>query len=97
MYSARCKNLTRIFRRHVRTGERPGEVYAYSISFWSLEEVRKEQVQEIEKLKNLVWPLTPSKGMDIENKVKMLEESLQTIDKFMEWENKEYDNMVQKS
>ena len=54
-------------------------------------------MQEIAKLKNLCWPLTPSKRMDIENKIKMLEESLQTIDKFMEWENKKYDGVVQKS
>lgn len=94
MYTARCKNLSGIFRRHVRKGNRPGEAYAYSISISSLEDVRKEQVQEIKKLNNLVWPLTPSKRMDIEDKVKMLEESLQTIDKFMEWENKEHDGVV---
>lgn len=94
MYSARCKNLSGVFRRHARTRERPGEAYAYSVSVFSLEDVRKEQVQEIKKLKNLVWPLTPSKRMEIEDKVKMLEESLQTIDKFMEWENKEHDGVV---
>lgn len=94
MYTTRCKNLSGIFRRHVRTGGRPGEAYAYSVSVGSLEYVRKEQVQEIKKLKNLLWPLTPSKRMEIEDKVKMLEESLQTIDKFMEWENKEHDGVV---
>lgn len=94
MYTTWCKNLKRIFCRHVRKGNRPGEAYAYDISIFSLEDVRKEQVQEIAKLKNLVWPLTPSKRMDIEDKVKMLEESLQTIDKFMEWENKKYDGVV---
>lgn len=94
MSSSRCKNLWRIFNRHVQEGERPGEVYAYSISFWSLEEVRKEQVREIAKLKNLSSPLTLSKRMEIEDRVKMLEESLQTIDKFMEWENKEHDGVV---
>ena len=94
MYSARCKNLSRIFHRHVRTGKRPGETYAYNVSILSLKYVRKEQVQEIKKLKNLSFPLTTSKRMDIENKVKMLEESLQTIDKFMEWENKSRDGVV---
>lgn len=88
MSSSRCKNLWRIFNRHAREGKRPGEAYAYSVSVFSLEEVRKEQVQEIVKLKNLVWPLTPSKRMGIEDKVKMLEESLSTIDLFMEWESK---------
>lgn len=42
MYTARCKNLSGVFRRHARTGERPGEAYAYGVSFLSLEDVRKE-------------------------------------------------------
>lgn len=88
MESARCKNLRRIFLRHTHKGESASEVYAYSVSFVSLEELRKEQVREIEKLKINNWPYSPTERMMIEDKIKWLEESLQTIDKFMEWENK---------
>lgn len=92
MISTQCKNLRGIFLRHAKKGERPGEVYAYSISFRSLEEARKEQVQEIARIKDK--PENPSFRSSRENKIKMLEESLQTIDKFMEWENKEHDGVV---
>lgn len=86
MYSTQCKNLRRIFLRHAQKGERPGEAYAYSISFGSLEEAQKEQVQEIAKIKNeLDNPLFRSTR---EDKIKRMEESLQTIDKFMEWESR---------
>lgn len=86
MISAQCKNLRGIFLRHVREGERPGVVYAYNIFFESLEEARKVQVQEIARLKNK--PDNPSFLSSREDKIKRLEESLSTIDKFMEWENK---------
>ena len=86
MYSVQCKNLSGVFRRHVRTGERPGEAYAYSISFRSLEEAQKEQVQEIAKIKNELD--NPLFRLSREDKIKMLEESIQTIDKFMEWESR---------
>ena len=86
MISTQCKNLRRIFLRHAQKGERPGEAYAYSISFRSLEEARKVQVQEIAKIKN--EPDNPSFLSSREDKIKRLEESLSTIDKFMEWENK---------
>lgn len=86
MNSTQCKNLRRIFLRHAQKGERPGEVYAYSIYFRSPEEAQKEQVQEITKIKSN--PENPFFRSSREDKIKMLEESLQTIDKFMEWENK---------
>lgn len=86
MDSTWCKNLREIFLRHAKKGERPGEAYAYSISFGSLEEARKEQTQEIAKIKSM--PDNPSFRSSREAKIKRLEESLQTIDKFMEWENK---------
>ena len=86
MNSTQCKNLRRIFLCHAQKGERPGEPYAYSISFGSLEEARKEQVQEITKIKDK--PENPSFRSSRKEKIKMLEESLQTIDKFMEWESK---------
>ena len=92
MISTQCKNLRGIFLRHAKKGERPGEAYAYSFSFRSLKEAQKEQVQEIAKIKNR--PENPSFRSSRENKIKMLEESLQTIDKFMEWENKEHDGVV---
>ena len=92
MNSTQCKNLRRIFLRHAQKGERPGEAYAYSFSFRSLEEAQKEQVQEIAKIKNMPDNLLFRSSR--ENKIKMLEESLQTIDKFMEWENKEHDGVV---
>lgn len=86
MISTQCKNLRRIFLRHAQKGERPGEAYAYSVSFMSLEEARKEQVQEIAKIKNT--PDNPLFRSSRKEKIKMLEESIQTIDKFMEWESK---------
>lgn len=92
MYSAQCKNLRRIFLRHARKAGHPGEAYVYSISFRSLKEAQKEQVQEIAKIKNR--PDNPSFRSSRKEKIKMLEESLQTIDKFMEWENKEHDGVV---
>ena len=92
MISTQCKNLRKIFLRHAQKGERPGEAYAYSISFGSPEEAQKEQVQEIAKIKNR--PENPSLRSSRENKIKMLEESLQTIGKFMEWESKKYDGVV---
>ena len=92
MISAQCKNLSGVFRRHAKKGERPGEAYAYSVSFMSLEEAQKEQVQEIAKIKNT--PDNPLFRSSRENKIKMLEESLQTIDKFMEWESEKYDGVV---
>ena len=95
MISVQCKNLRRIFLRHIKKGERLGEVYAYSISFRSLEEARKEQVQEIARIKDK--PDNPFFRSSREDKIKRLEESLQTIDKFMEWENKKYAGVVRKS
>lgn len=92
MNSTQCKNLRRIFLRHAQKGEHPGEAYAYSISFGSLEEAQKEQVQEIAKIKNR--PENPSFRSSRKEKIKMLEESLQTIGKFMEWESKKYDGVV---
>ena len=92
MDSTQCKNLRGIFLRHAQKGERPGEAYAYSFSFRSLKEAQKEQVQEIAKIKNR--PENPSFRSSRKEKIKMLEESLQTIDKFMEWESKKYDGVV---
>lgn len=92
MNSTQCKNLRRIFLRHARKGERPGEGYAYSISFGSLEEARKEQTQEIAKIKSM--PDNPLFRSSREAKIKRLEESLQTINKFMEWESEKYDGVV---
>ena len=86
MISTQCKNLRRIFLRHAQEGERPGETYAYSVSFRSLKEARKGQVQEIARIKNKSD--NPFFRSSREDKIKRLEESLQTIDKFMEWESK---------
>lgn len=93
MESTQCKNLRRIFLRHIEKAERPGEAYSYSASFWSLEEAKEEQEQEIIRQRNK----TNSESELRENKIKILEESLLTIDLFMRWESKQYDNMVQKS
>ena len=92
MNSTQCKNLRRIFLRHAQKGERPGEAYAYSFSFRSLEEAQKEQVQEIAKIKNEPDNLLFRSSR--KEKINRLEESLQTIDKFMEWESEKYDGVV---
>ena len=49
-------------------------------------------MQEIAKIKDR--PDNPSFRSSREAKIKRLEESLQTIAKFMEWESKKYDGVV---
>ena len=93
--TVQCKNLRELFARHVKNAQRPGEAYAYGISFSFLEDFKYEQIKaikELEKKRNEKNIFSDDSKAN-EFKIKELENSLPIIDLFMKWEKEYYDNV----
>lgn len=93
--TVQCKNLRELFARHVKNAQRPGEAYAYSISFSFLDDFKYEQIKAIKELKERQdkKDITFDDFKSNEYKIKELENSLPIIDRFMKWEKEHYDNV----
>ena len=93
--TTQCKNLRELFARHVKNAQRPGEAYAYSISFNFLDDFKCEQIKAIEVLEERQnkkdFPFNDFKNNEC--KIKELANSLLIIDQFMKWEKEHYDNV----
>ena len=85
------KNLNRIFYKFQNIGETSAIRYVYSIEAFCLEVLKSEPEKELNVLKQFKNAIenniaTKARIDNIDDKVKEIKNSLQTIDLFMGWE-----------